>query len=293
MTRVPLIRLCHRVPLFMPLGRAIPVDWYYQWIKSVAPLIGRFSRHAREQQRYIRLALAKSHSAEKQLDIARGNLIYRKWRVCLQVAWPNVAARSQQWVILQGEENLTRLARAGKGAVLLCGHSFGFSGMAVRALAQRGYELVRAGAGREPARRQRAWGVGDFQRWQYLGYDGDYWQRFRVLKQMHETLTRNAVLQLGIRGFPTGSPADRVESVYGPFFLDRQILRLIEVLQVPVLPCFVVCDQTGRAIIKIFPELAPSAKQIVASFGSLYADYLRDFPEHANIWKRVVQQKEF
>ena len=148
MTRVPLIRLCHRVPLFMPMGRAIPVDWYYHWIKSVAPLIGRFSRHAREQQRYIKLALAKSHSAEKQLDIARGNLIYRKWRVCLQVAWPNVAARSQQWLILQGEENLTRLARAGKGAILLCGHSFGFSGMAVRALAQRGYELVRAGAGR-------------------------------------------------------------------------------------------------------------------------------------------------
>src|SRR6187431_156285 len=114
MTRVPLIRLCHRVPLFMPMGRAIPVDWYYHWIKSVAPLIGRFSRHAREQQRFIRLALAKSHSAEKQL------------------------------VILQGEENLTRLARAGKGAILLCGHSFGFSGMAVRALAQRGYELVRA-----------------------------------------------------------------------------------------------------------------------------------------------------
>ena len=293
MTRVPLIRLLHRFPPFMPAGRAIPVGWYYRWIVSVAPLIGRFSHHSTEQKHYIRLAMAKTHSAAKQAEIARRNLIYRKWRVCLQVAWPNIVTCYQQWVSLEGEENLARLAKVGRGAILLSGHSFGFSGMAVRVLAQRGYNLVRAGTGHEPGRRQRRWGKGDFQGWQYLGYDGDYWQRFRVLKQMQELLKRNAVLQIGIRGFPTGSPEQRVESVYGAFFLDRQILRLIEILQVPVLPCFVVCDDSGRAIIKIFPELAPSSKQIVSSFGSLYADYLRDFPDKANIWKRVVQQREF
>jgi len=293
MTRVPLIRLCHRMPFFMPIGRAIPVGWYYRWIGSVAPLIGRFSRHAKEQQGYVRQALANTHSLEEQSDVARRNLIYRKWRVCLQVAWPNIAARYQQWVSLEGEEHLARLARAGKGAILLSGHSFGFSGMAVRILAQRGYEIVRAGAGREPARRRRRWGRGDFQRWQYLGYEGDHWHRFRVLKQMKEALRRNAVLQLAIRGFPTGSADHRVESIYGGFYLDSQALRLIETLQVAVLPCFVVCDQTGRAVITIFPEIAPCSKQIVSSFGPLYADYLRDFPESANIWKKIVRQEEF
>lgn len=281
------------MPLLMPIGRAIPVGWYYRWIGLVAPVIGCFSRHAKEQQRYIRLALAKTHSAEKQSEIARRNLVYRKWRVCLQVAWPNIAARYQQWVSLAGEEHLTRLAKAGKGAILLSGHSFGFSGMAVRVLAQRGFEIVRAGEGRESERRRCRWGRGDFQRWQYLGYHGGYWQRFRVLKQMQEALKRNAVLQIGIRGFPTGSADHRVDSVYGRFFLDPQILRLIEALQVPILPCFVVCDQTGRAAIKIFPELAPCASQIVSSFGPLYADYLREFPESANIWKKVVRQEEF
>jgi lauroyl/myristoyl acyltransferase len=293
MTRVPLIKLCHRMPLFMPIGRAIPVGWYYRWIGSVAPLIGRFSRHAREQQRYVRQALANTHSPEKRSEVARRNLIYRKWRVCLQVAWPNIAERYQQWVSLEGEEHLIRLASAGKGAILLSGHSFGFSGMAVRTLAQRGYEIVRAGVGREPARRRRRWGQGDYQRWQYIGYDGDYWHRFRVLKQLQQAVRGGALLQIGIRGFPTGSPEHKVESIYGPFFLDRQIIRLIEVLQVPVLPCFVVCDQTGRAVIKIFPELAHAREQIVSRFGSLYAEYLRAFPESANIWKKVVREEEF
>jgi len=293
MTRVPLIRLCHRVPLFMPIGRAIPIGWYYWWVGLVAPLIGCFSRHAREQQRYIRLALAKTHSAARQSEIARRNLVYRKWRGCLHVAWPNIAKRYQNWVSFEGEENLTRLADAGNGAILLSGHSFGFSGMAVRTLAQRGIEVVRAGTGRDSARRLRRWGRGDFHRWQYFSYDGDYWHRFRVLKQMREALRRNAVLQVGIRAFPSGRPDHGVDSIYGRFFLDPHMLRLIEALQVPVLPCFVVCDEIGRAVVKICPQLAPSGEQIVSGFGPLYAGYLRDFPESANIWKRVVLQQEF
>jgi len=293
MTIVPLIKLLHRMPLFLPLGRALPVVWHYHWIAMVVPLLGYFSRHAREQQRYIRFALAKTHSSKQQTQVARRNLVYRKWRVCLQVAWPNIADRHCQWVRLEGEEHLAQLASMGKGAILLSGHSFGFSGMAVRTLAQHGYEIVRAGVGRDPVRRQRQWGRGDFQRWQYLGYDGDYWHRFRVLKTIQEALRRNAVLQIGIRGFPTGSPAHRVDSIYGDFFLDRQILQLIEVLQVPVLPCFVVCDRDGRALIKIFPQLVPGVAPIVSGFGSLYAAYLRDYPELANIWKKFVRREEF
>ena len=292
MTRVPLIKLCHRVPGFMRLGRAIPVHWYFNWIKTVAPLIGFFSVHAREQGRYVTLALATSRGQEESKSIARRNLIYRKWRVCLQVAWPNIASRYHEWVCLEGEEYLNQVCAAGRGAILLSGHSFGFSGMAVRTLAQRGHEIIRTGAGRNPERQRRRWGNGDFQRWQYLGYHGDYWHRFRVLKQLQDALKRKAVLHIGIRGLPAGNSEYEIDYCHGRFFLDPQILRLIEILQVPILPCFVLCDKNGRAVIKIFPAITPVAKEIAAGFGSLYAEYLRNFPENANIWKRVARGEE-
>ena len=42
-------------------------------------------------------------------------------------------------------------------------------------------------------------------------------------------------------------------------------------LQAPVLPCFATCDEIGRLRIEIHPATAPKRRDIMQSFGALYA----------------------
>jgi lauroyl/myristoyl acyltransferase len=232
-------------------------------------------------------------TSKKLREIERKNLIYRKWRPCLQYAWPNIVDRYQNWVFLEGEEHLNRALDAGRGAILLAGHSYGFGGMATRVLAQRGHPVLRAGMGLNSPRRLKRQGNGLHPNWRYLSYHGDRWHRIRVLNQMRQALAKNAVLHFGIRGFPQGDPDLEIDFCYKRFFIDAQLLRLIELLNAPVLPCFAVCDDRGRIVVKIYPALAASVREIMAVFGPLYARYLKEFPENSNIWSRVVRQQEF
>lgn len=293
MTRVPFIRLCQRAPGLRWIARRIPVHWFFHWVKMVVPLVGWCSLHARKQRRYIWQAMNGGLQRDRLREIGRNHLIYRKWRVCLQYAWPNIVDRYQNWIFLEGERHLNGALDAGKGAILLSGHSYGFGGMVVRVLAQRGHEVIKTGMGLDPAGRIKRWGKGSYRRWQSLDYDGDRWHRVRVLNRVRQALERNAIVHVGIRGFPRGDADLEIDFCYKKFFLDPQILRLIEILRAPVLPCFAVCDYKGRVVIKIYPALAASTKEIMSTFGPLYARYLREFPEYANIWARVIRQAEF
>ena len=292
MTRVPFIRLCHRMPGLREIARRVPVHWFFNWIEIVVPLIGWFSLHARKQARYICEAMDGSLNDERRWEVARRHLILRKWRICLIYAWCNLADRYTSWIRMEGEAHLNKALAVGNGAILLSGHAYGLSVMIPPVLAKKGYLVLRTGM-TDPARRARRWGKAPHHIWQYVAYNGDYWHRFRALNQIRQGLEANGVLHIDIRGFPEGDPKVEIDFCHKKLFLDVQVLRLIEILKAPVLPCFAVCDDEGRVVIKIYPALDASADKIVTIFGSLYAFYLKEFPEYANIWGRVIRQEEF
>lgn len=181
---------------------------------------------------------------------------------------------------------------AGRGAILLSGHSYGFSRLVPPVLAQRGYAVFRTGMGHKAGQRVERWGKGSYRRWQYLNYNGDYWHHLVVLNQMRQALKKNGILHISMRGTPRGDPELEIEFWHKRFFLDPLMLRVIGILKAPVLPCFALCDEGGRLLIKIFPPQGFQSNEIMATFGPLYARYLREFPEFARIWGRVIRQKE-
>lgn len=293
MRGLPWVRLWHGAPGFRWIGERIPIQCFFQWVQIVAPLAGLFSLHAWEQRRYIQQAMDGDFEPARLKEIARKHLIYRKWRTCLTYAWPNVADRYHDWVSIDGEEHLLKALKAGGGAILLSGHSYGFSRMVAPVLAEKGHSIFRTGKGVDPERWEKLWGRRSFGRWQYLNYEGDGWHHLLVLHRMRQALEKNAVLHIGIRGFPQGDTDLEIDFCYKKFFLDPQILRLTEILKAPVLPCFAVCNDLGKLIIRIYPALAASPAEIVRGFGALYSHYLREFPEFANIWARVIRQEDF
>jgi hypothetical protein len=282
MRGLPLIRVWHEAPGLRRIGKRIPVHWFFQWVQIVVPFAGWFSLHARKQRRYIWQAMNGGLQPARLREIARKHLTYRKWRTCLTYAWPNVADHYHDWVSIEGEEHLLAALKAERGAILLSGHSYGFSRMVPPVLAEKGHSIFRTGKSIDPERWEKLWGRTSRGSWQYLNYEGDGWRHLLVLNRMRQALEKNAVLHIGIRGFPQGDSDLEIDFCYKKFFLDPQILRLMEILKAPVLPCFAVCDDLGKLI-----------TEIMRGFGALYSHYLREFPEFANIWARVIRQEEF
>jgi lauroyl/myristoyl acyltransferase len=289
---VRLAYLCHRVPGLRWVGKNISPWFFFQWTKFTAYLGFYFYPADRRRVRYLRQALAASCDRATVRRIGLRYVTYRKWTRHLVYAWPNWVDRLGEWVSLEGEEHLIAALEEGKGALLLSGHAFGFAALVSPVLAQRGYEVYRTGRGRRVDQVTR-WGkAGNYARWEYINYGEDRWNRARALNEMRQALKANQIVHTSIRGFPRGEPELEINFCYKKFFLDHRLIRIIELVQATVLPCFAVCDNQGRLVVKIYSGVPPVSEEVVRVFGSLYARYLRETPEFTWIWRRVVQQQE-
>jgi len=177
--------------------------------------------------------------------------------------------------------------QAGKGAVLLSCHNFGFSKLVAPTLARRGYHVHRAGGGKKGGHRVSRWGKDYRINWKYLDHRGDYWHRLRSLAAVRAALALNQVMHISPRAYDRGEEEAAVQFFGRKYFLDSRWFRLFQMLQAPVLPCFAIAGSGGKMTIVIHPALPASAKPMVRQFAVIVSDYLSRLPECGRLWKAV------
>lgn len=274
------------------IGKKIPPSVFFAWTRAIASVSCYVYPSDRRRMRHLRLAISGNFEIRKVRAISRRNIVYRKWLRLLVRAWPNWADRLQEWVSLEGEDHLKRVLEEGRGAILLSGHAFGFTAFVSPILTQKGYRIYRTGRGQRVDQLTR-WGQnGNYEPWAYINYGEGAWNHLRALSEMREALKQNCVIHAPIKGFPRGDPRLQIDFVYKEFFLDARLFRIIEILKAPVLPCFAVCSEQGRLLVRIYSPIEPDSEEIMRAFGSLYARYLKESPEFSRAWRRVVQQQE-
>lgn len=281
----------HRLPGVRWVGKTSSPLLHFKW----ARIAGTVSYHAypadRRRMRYMRAGLKGNFAGAEIARLTQKNNIYRKWLKIMTHGWPNWAERCGEWTRIEGESHLRAALAGHRGAVLLSGHSFGFTSFVAPVLSQAGYRLHRTGRGHwgDPADRWgRDWSL---ESWEYNSFGLDFWQHVRALNKMREAVARNEMVHLLVTGFPEGDAGLEIDFYHKRFFLDSTAFRILESLQAPVLPCFATCDDSGRLRIEIHPATAPARGDIVRSFGPLYSHYLRAQPEFAFFWRKLVQQK--
>ncbi len=285
-----LMFFCHRLPGLRWICRYLPLQWFFQWTRLSVLVSLWLYPHRRRSVRPLLRALHGHIDSGRARDLAKRYLVYRQWFNNLVYAWPNCWARCDEWVSLEGENYLREVLAENNGAILLGGHLFGYERYVAPALAQRGYKINRVGAG-EPALRMARWGKGPFKVWRYFDYRGDYWQRIQVIHELGQVLRRNEIILMPIMASPTGASDLEIDFFYKRFFLDAVTVRLIETLKAAVLPCFAICDDSGRLQIKFYAPLAPTRPALMRGFAPLYSRYLGEYPEFARIWKRILEQR--
>ena len=240
---------------------------------------------------YFRKVLASSYEPARLEELAKRHLIFRKWNHTMVWAWPGWSDHHDELVHIDGEGHLMGALREERGAFLLSGHFYGFERIVVPALAEHGYRMNRTGFGWRGDDISERWGNGNYARWQHINFGEDRHERMQALAKIERALARNEVVHVSIRGFPDGDPQFEIPFFYGRFFLDKRLVEIFECLEAPVLPCFAVADEHGRFVIRLYPPLPPKRTEIMAGFGPLYAEYLRDHPEFSQIWKNVARNR--
>ena len=292
LTSIRLTYLCHRIAGLRWIGRRISPSWFFKWTQFTAFLAYYIYPPDRRRIGYLRRAMSGTFDDRKIDLVGRRNIVYRKWSKHLVYAWPNWADRLPDWVSLEGEEHLARALDGGRGVILLSGHAYGFAAFVPPVLAQKGYRVYRMGDGQRNDQRTR-WGAeGDYERWHYISYGENSWNHLQALNGMREALKENEVAHVSIQGAPHGDSRLQIDFYYKGFFLDSRLLRIIEIIEAPVVPCFAVCGDDGRLLVKMYAPLEPSTEEIMRVFGPLYAHYLRESPEFTRIWRRLVRQQE-
>ena len=108
---------------------------------------------------------------------------------------------------------------------------------------------------------------------------------------MRRAIGNNQILHVLVMGFSHGDPVLELDVCHKRFFLDPNTFRIIDALQAPVLPCFALCDDRGRLLIRIYASLPPVTETIIKIFGPLYAGYIKEMPEFGYFWKRMAEQR--
>ncbi len=290
--KLSLAKLSYRTPGIRWAGKALPPAWFFRWASLTSSLAARSGLARQSRLQYFRTALASCYDTARLEELGKRHLIYRKWSNTVLWAWPAWAERHDEIVAVEGEEHLRAALAEGRGALLLSGHFYGFERVVAPALAQRGYRMNRTGFGWRGDDIAERWGKGSYARWKHIHYGDDRRQRLQALANIERALGRNEVVHVSVRGFSQGEPEFEIPFFYGKFFLDGALIEVLEYLEAPVLPCFAVADERGRFVIRLYPPLAPRKAQIMSGFGRLYANYLRDHPEFAQIWKNVAQKRK-
>jgi lauroyl/myristoyl acyltransferase len=281
---------CHRIRGLNRIGKSIAPLNFYKYASRAALLNYHLNPGGWRRTAYLRQALHESFD-EARIDlVAKKHLQYRQWQKTLALGWPNWADRWREWTRLEGGEHLQEALSKGQGALLLSGHSYGFNAIVAPLLGQMGFQPLRTGRGGWDARDR--WGRDlSVENWEYNAFGENLWQHTRALNKMRRARRENTVIHFLVTGFPNGRPELELDFYYERFFLDETAMRIIEALDMPVLPCFATCDAAGRVIIEIHPPVAAARSAIMQSFGALYSRRLKAQPEFAFFWRKLVQQK--
>lgn len=289
--KLSLFRQLHTTASLRGLARRTPPRWCF-----IANFIGialalALYPHASRSVRPLRLLLTQRHGARIARRKAHDHLLFRRWQNHLEIGWKNWAWRLDDFVRIEGKAHLDDSLKQGSGAVLLSGHYYGIDRLVDPILAQMGYAMARWA---NPVHRQsieERWGKGDFAKWQLIDFGGDRWHRARMVLNVRKNLKQNHIIHLSVRGQPHGETLFWVQNHYGGFFLEPNGIVLLEMLEAPVLPCFTVPDLQGNVVIRIYPPVIPNRALIMESFGSLYSQYLNEFPEYSRVWSRLVRRE--
>lgn len=289
--KLSIAKLSYRTPVIRSVSKAIPPNWFFRWARLTTRLAAGSGLTRQSRIKYFRAVLASSHEPARLEELAERHLLYRKWGRMLVAAWPCWAERHRELVLVEGEEHLRAALAQGRGAILLSGHFYGLDRVVAPALAERGYRMHRTGFGWRGDDISERWGKGNYARWEHINYGDDRRQRLQALAKIERALRCNEIIHVSIRGFPEGEAPFEIPFFFGKFFLDGQLIEAIELLEAPVLPCFAVADEEGRFIVRLYTPEPPRRAEIMSGFGQLYARYLRDHPEFAQIWKNVAQRR--
>lgn len=281
---------CHRISGLNRIGKSIAPLTYYKYATQGARLAYHLYPADWRRAAYLRKALRGTYDHSAIAILAKNNIRHRQWRRIIEHGWPNWADRWQEWARLDGGEHLVDALSQGRGALLLSGHSYGFNSLVAPLLGQMGFQPLRTGRGHWNP--QDRWGRDpSFENWEYNAFGENFWQHTRALNKMRRARRENKVIHLLVTGYPNGAPELELDFYYKRFFLDETAIRVIEALDMPVLPCFATCDTKGTVIIEIHPPVAAARASIMRSFGGLYSSRLRERPEFAFFWRKLVQQK--
>ena len=281
----------HRLPGVRWVGKTSSPLLHFKWARAAGALSYRAYPADRRRVRYMRAGLTGKFPDAEITRMTQKYNVYRKWLKIMTHGWPNWAERCAEWTRIDGEAHLRAALAEKRGAVLLSGHSFGFTSFVAPVLSEAGYRLHRTGRGHwgDPADRWgRDWSL---ENWEYNSFGQDFWQHVRALNKMRQAVARNEIVHLLVTGFPEGDADLEIDFYHKRFFLDSTAFRILESLQAPVLPCFATCDESGRLRIEIHPATAPLRGEIMQSFGPLYSHHLKAQPEFAFFWRKLVEQK--
>lgn len=285
--KLNLMQVCHRLPALRPVTRTLPPGAFLRLLHASASLSSWCRPHAKKKLRpFLEVNQVNFQAAELK---RRG----RRYLYCLRLfkdlvpAWANWEDRSHEWIELTGESHLQRALAAGKGALLISGHSYGFNRFLAPLLAQKGYIVNHGGGGgRGHDFRVGRWGrcrIG----WRYISYGRDRWEHLKAVNAVSKALARNELVSLSIRGAPAGEKEMELDFWHGRFFLESVWFRVFERLRAPVLPFFIIEDGSFRLRIAIYPELRGDRFEMARQFGRTYVQYLREFPECGRIWRAI------
>jgi lauroyl/myristoyl acyltransferase len=292
LARIRLSFLLYRIPGIRWLGKRIPPAIYFKWVGWLAAVAYYTYPPDRRRRRYMRQAIESRFPGSELPGIIKSNIRHRKWRRALFNGYAYWANEDRGLIRIDGEEHLARTLSLGKGAVLLSAHAHGYTTMVAPVLSKKGYKYNRVvrRLKRDP---EKTWRQGARQEnLSYIVLGHDIWDQMRALQRMRAAVKNNQILHLPIRGFPRGDPEFEIDFYYKRFFLDAAAFQILEGLQAPVLPCFTFCDDRGRLVIVIHPASKPSTAEVMRVFGPLCSKYLREKPELAYFWRRMVRQQE-
>jgi lauroyl/myristoyl acyltransferase len=291
LSRIRFSFLLYRTPGFRWIGERIAPASYFKWIGWLAAAAYYIYPPDRRRMRYMREAIENRFSRSELPGIIRKNIRHRKWRRALFNGYAQWAHDHRDLIRIEGKNHLDLALSQGMGAVLLSPHAHGYTTMVAPVLSKKGYKYNRVvrHLKRDPANTWRD-GAGQ-QNLSYIALGHDTWQQLRALQRMRAAVKNNEVLHLPIRGFPRGDPELEIGFFYKRFFLDQAAFQILESLKAPVHPCFTFCDGRGELVIVVHPALEPSKAEIMRVFGPLYAEELRERPELAYFWRRMVRRQ--
>lgn len=287
--KLSLLNLLYQSPALSWVGRQLPAGTLFFLCDRLVGMSLFWNSHTRRYLGPLESVLKPHLAAASLRRVMRQHLVYRRYLDNLPFIWR--AWQKNPRYRIDGEEHLRAVLAEGKGAILLSSHSFGGARLIPPIFSARGYRMLRLG-GWDRDEVVRHWGEDTERNWQQLKAGKDPWARLRATKKIAGALAQNALVYMAMRNSASGSPEHEVRIFDRSFFIEAAMVRLLEGLKAPVLPCFALFGAKGEVRIVIHPPLADNPSEIAKYYCSLFAGYLTAHPELCRFWKPLMEGKE-